>query len=142
MSHSEVQEPATLSRRVMLLLAAIAATIGMVFAVAAGPVPSAQANDYCTNVWLKPLGSAGNSCQSSFWGHIILTGVANHERAGCANYNGYYGEYYRSWACYAAGVAGYIQVPPDGGSYHAIIRNNNGTYAAHFDGFYNCCYQY
>lgn len=140
MTYSEAKSPIA-TGKVRVLLATIAVAVSMVFAIGAGPVSDAQATNYCWNSWLQPFGQNGDRCQSSFWGKIYLSAINTHERAGCVNYNGYYGEYYRSWACFPSNFQnGYIEVPQDGGSYHAIIRNNNLSSAGHFDGWYACCY--
>jgi hypothetical protein len=64
------------------------------------------------------------------------------ERAGCVNYEGWYGELYRSWACFPKEANGFITVPKDGGSYDGIIRNNNLSFKGQFRGGYVCCWTY
>jgi len=66
--------------------------------------------------------------------------ILTFERAGCVNYHGWYGEYYRSWACFGNYGAGTINLNPnDEGSYIAIIRNNNLSYGGKFNGGFFCC---
>jgi hypothetical protein len=109
-----------------------------------GPVQQASAQEFCSNVWLQPFGQNGDRCSAGKenWGHIIQVFVTTNKRAGCANYHGWYGEYYKSWWCVTKYESGYIRVPQDGGSYIGVIRNNNLSYGGNFSGKFTCCYAY
>jgi hypothetical protein len=72
----------------------------------------------------------------------VTVNVQTYERAGCVNYEGWYGELYRSWVCVGNNSATYVVVPEDGGSYIGVIRNNNLTYGGKFYAGYNCCWPY
>ncbi|HEY6730853.1 MAG TPA: hypothetical protein VI039_07505 [Solirubrobacterales bacterium] len=133
-------------RRLGLICAAIVALI-LFLGITAGPVDKAQAitpgtHGFCTNWWLKPFGQSGDRCAAGHdgWGKIGWVLITTHERAGCVNYEGWYGELYSNWACFPKGTSGYKMVPNDGGSYDGIIRNNNQSSGGYFDGSYWCCY--
>lgn len=109
---------------------------------AAEPTPGSHS--FCSSVWLQPFGQAGDRCAAGHaeWGHIGSVAIQTGERAGCVNYEGWYGELYRSWWCLPKGAGGSITVPQDGGSYDGIIRNNNLSFAGRFSGSYWCCWSY
>lgn len=99
-------------------------------------------HDFCTNAVLQPFGQSGDRCGAGHgaWGPIIWVAMWTTERAGCVNYEGYYGELYTNWTCYPNYSSGMIYVPHDGGSYDGIIRNNNLSYSGVFRGAYTCCW--
>jgi hypothetical protein len=121
-----------------------------VAAFLAGPLERASAeatggsHNFCNSMWLQPFGHDGDRCSAGHenWGHIMMVSVQTYERAGCVNYQGWYYEYYRSWACGPSNATTWIEVPQDGGSYMGIIRNNNLSYAAKFSGGFVCCWVY
>lgn len=142
----------TAGRRVLFLLAALAASVAMSFAIAAGPVSTANAvpNQFCENYWLSPYGQPGDSCNALHsqggWsvgepngGTMLYVGVWATERAGCAAVIGYYGEQYGSWKCTSPGQTNLAYVPQTGW-YRGTIRNNNTQHSANFSGF-GCCWQ-
>lgn len=109
-----------------------------------GPVQESNAasHNFCSGVWLQPFGQNGDRCSAGkdSWGRILSVSIVTQQRAGCANYHGWYGEYYRSWEC--VGNYSFTTLflhPDDQGSYIPIIRNNNLNYGGRFDGGYNCC---
>jgi len=129
---------------VRLILSGICA-LGLI-----GPIEQASASatpgnhNFCTPVWLQPLGQAGDRCAAGHddWGHITSVVIETADRAGCVNYEGWYGELYRSWFCVSRNSSGAVSVPKDGGSYDGIIRNNNLSYGGSFRGGYLCCWNY
>ena len=104
--------------------------------------PSLGNNAFCTDVWLQPHGRNGDSCSAGQgnWGRIHSVTIRTYTRAGCVNYHGWYGEFYRSWNCYGNETYGRVYVPNDGGSYIGVIRNNNLSYSGKFGGAFACCY--
>jgi hypothetical protein len=141
---SGVQEGALIAppQRRLLALAGIIFAMFLGLWITNGPVQQASATNFCSNVWLQPFGSNGDRCDAGqeSWGHLIVVGLRTYERAGCMNYHGWYGEYYRSWACIGNYAEGSIWGPKDGGSYIPIIRNNNQSYSGKFSGTYTCCW--
>lgn len=127
-----------------MLLAAVAATIALCFALASGPVAKSDAAviNFCSSVSLAPFGQAGDRCFAGHdhWGHIMYSTIQTFERAGCVNYAGWYYELYASWKCVGKNSTTYIYVPNDGGSYQGVIRNNNSSYSGKFSGSYTCCW--
>src|SRR5262249_26275486 len=106
--------------------------------------PNFGSHNFCSQVWLQPFGQAGDRCAAGHaeWGHIGSVTIVAYDRAGCVNYEGWYGELYRSWMCMPKGSNGVISVPQDGGSYDAVIRNNNLSFGGKFSGGYWCCWSY
>jgi hypothetical protein len=107
-----------------------------------GPVQQASAENFCTGVWLQPFGQNGDRCDAGKdnWGRILSVNIMTYQRAGCVNYHGWYGEYYRSWECFGNYSSGNIYVPPgDQGSYIGIIRNNNLSYGGKYNAGFYCC---
>lgn len=130
------------------LFSALAAAIATLALVIPWTVTSAEAtppggnNTFCSNVWLQPFGQNGDRCDAGNqnWGRIMSVTIGTKERAGCVNYHGWYGEYYRSWACFGNYTEGIIYINPnDTGSYIGIIRNNNLSYGGRFSGTFYCC---
>jgi len=135
------------TRPVRLFSIALFAVIALGLLVSANRAsaePSPGSHNFCTTVWLQPYGSAGDRCAAghSEWGHIGSVSIQTFERAGCVNYEGWYGELYRSWFCIPKETGGSISVPKDGGSYDGIIRNNNLSSGGNFRGGYWCCWSY
>jgi hypothetical protein len=145
MSGIEEVAAAPTHRRLLAVLG-VAVVLFLGLWMTRGPVGEAIATEsgFCTEVWLQPFGQNGDRCDAGKdnWGHIITVWVVTHQRAGCANYTGWYGELYKSWWCVPKESSGYIRVPQDGGSYIGIIRNNNLSYAGKFSGKFSCCYAY
>jgi len=133
--------------RSRLLLSTFCTVIALGLVVSADRAsagPSFGSHNFCTTVWLQPFGQAGDRCAAGHdeWGHIGSVSIETFERAGCVNYEGWYGELYRSWFCIPSNTGGSISVPRDGGSYDGIIRNNNLKYGGQFRGGYWCCWSY
>ena len=129
------------------LVAAALVTLVMSLGLAKGPVEKANAlplgnHAFCSDWWLQPFGRSGDRCAAghNHWGRIMSVTIRTYTRAGCVNYEGWYGELYQSWNCYGNETYGSIYVPNDGGSYDGIIRNNNLSYTGKFGGAYSCCY--
>lgn len=136
-------------RRAAFLLAAIAAAAAMSFALATGPVSTANAaaNQFCENYWLSPYGTPGDSCDglqsqggftTSSGGDIYFFGVQTHERAGCVRVIGYYGEAHGPWNC-TGNNSNTVAYTPQYGWYRGSIRNNNTVNSGSFSGF-GCCW--
>lgn len=146
MSCSQVDDSTGSSLRRLWMVFSVAAvlTLGLVSVERAHGEAQPGSHNFCTPVWLQPFGQSGDRCSAgqAHWGRIQTVSIQTFERAGCVNYHGWYGEYYRSWACFGKGTSGYITVPRDGGSYIGIIRNNNQSYGGQFRGGYTCCYTY
>jgi hypothetical protein len=132
------------SHKRILILCGVVMTLLLGLWMTKGPVQQASAKNFCTEVWLQPFGQSGDRCDAGKenWGHIMQVFVYTYQRAGCANYHGWYGEYYKSWWCVPNNSGGYISVPQDGGSYIGVIRNNNLSYGGKFSGNFTCCYAY
>jgi hypothetical protein len=135
-------------RRGLALFFLIALGLGLT--LVQGPVgvasaePSGGSHGFCTNAWLQPFGRSGDRCSAGKenWGHIMTVNLQTYERAGCVNYEGWYGELYRSWECTGNYSTAQVIVPHDGGSYIGTIRNNNLSYAGKFSAGFYCCYVY
>lgn len=130
--------------RRLLAILGVAMVLFLGLWMAKGPVQQASAASYnfCSNVWLQPFGQNGDRCSGGkeSWGRILSVQINTQQRAGCVNYHGWYGEYYRSWECFGNYTNGAIYLNPnDQGSYIPIIRNNNLSYGGNFYAGYNCC---
>jgi hypothetical protein len=104
--------------------------------------PPGGSTNFCTNVWLQPFGQNGDRCSAGKdnWGRIMSVNIMTYQRAGCVNYHGWYGEYYRSWECFGSYGGGVIYLDPnDQGSYIGIIRNNNMSYGGKYNAGFYCC---
>jgi hypothetical protein len=147
MSGIERVGPRAEGRRPLIAVCALLVMLALALGMIKGPIGKAEAispgtHGFCLNWTLKPFGQAGDRCGAghNHWGHINWVLITTNERAGCVNYEGWYGELYRSWACFGSSTSGYIIVPNDGGSYNGIIRNNNLSNSGRFSGSYRCCY--
>lgn len=124
-------------RRLLLLTALLAAIAGWVVAAP----QSAQASNFCTNVFLAPYGQGGDRCFSNL-AQTASAGVVTHERAGCVDFADGSNNLLRSWVCGAAGSGGGFAVLIYNGDTNiwikSVIRNNNLSYGAHFDGGRTC----
>lgn len=133
-----------LGTRTKRLLVALAAAAAISFAMASGPVSTADAaytNTFCVNAWLQPYGQSGDRCWMGvgYANHYSSFSVTTQNRAGCVAVAGYYGEQISSWVC--AGAWGQVftgPANPAAGFYRGLIRNNNLTYAAGFSGGAYC----
>jgi hypothetical protein len=139
MSEMMMQRPFTPGRRVMLFLGAVTAAVTMYFAATAS---SALAENFCTNAYLNPYGQSGDRCWAP--GHTTLTSawIVTHERAGCVDIANGSNELMFSWVCGAAGsspaiAASIYDFSHSGVFRKGVIRNNNLSFAGHFDGAQN-----
>jgi len=125
-----------------LVIALVLAVLALGAWTTKGPVQQASATNFCTEWTLQPFGHNGDRCDAGpgSWGRLMTATVQTFQRAGCVNYHGWYGEYYRSWACFPNNSNGYMVIAHDGGSYIPIIRNNNLSYSGKFSGAYQCCW--
>jgi hypothetical protein len=128
----------------LALLAALVLGLGLTMGPVEGAsaVATAGSHNFCTNAWLQPFGRSGDRCSAGKenWGHIMTVSLQTYERAGCVNYEGWYGELYRSWECTGNYSSTSVVVPHDGGSYIGTIRNNNLSYAGKFSAAFYCCW--
>lgn len=124
----------------LLIILVLLGAIGSPGEAQAAPNPGQ--NNFCSAVTLQPFGHNGDRCDAGNdnWARIASVTILTEARAGCANYHGWYGEYYRSWACFGNYGGGLIYVAPgDNGSYIGIIRNNNLSFSGRFWGGFYCC---
>lgn len=132
--------PMMLGKRGALLLAAMAASLAMCFA---GPAPASAdtAHNFCSNVYLSPYGKSGDRCLATYGNYLFATTLVTHERAGCIN-STVNGNLAQAWTCGAANSSPAVVLWFYGTDQwivrQPIIRNNNSTYSAHFDGHYSC----
>ena len=129
--------------RRLLAILGVAMVLFLGLWVTKGPVQQASAwNQNFCSVWLQPLGKSGDRCSApnSTWGKLLTVSVQTYQRAGCVNYHGWYGEYYRNWSCTGSNSSIFVWGPNDGGSYIGAIRNNNLSYGGNFSGNVDCCH--
>jgi hypothetical protein len=139
MSGDLTEAPRPLGKRGLALLAALAMTVAMLFALSAPPSASAATGGFCQSSWLQPYGQC-HMPHSLANNHHTLA-VQTTQRAGCVALLGYYGEQLDSWVCTGANSVGYYYTPAwrPAGLYRGAIRNNNGTYASAYGGLWGCC---
>lgn len=134
----------SLSRRVALLAAGIAAAVLMYVGILSGSVPQASAAAFCSPVTLAPYGSYGDRCYAWEWEamyRLLSVSMATNERAGCVTYaapNTY--DLQDSWLCAGKYSSATKYVRDDEQTHRGVIRNNNLTYAGKFSGAQNCCW--
>lgn len=121
------------------MLAALAVTVGVLTALASGPVSKADAvwtDIFCNQVWISPSGTC--TMGEGYANHYARFQVYTYERAGCVSATGYYGEQVMSWACVPAGYIGTVNPPNPQGWYRGIIKNNNSNSWGKFTGWAAC----
>lgn len=142
MSGHLTEAPRHMSKRAMALVAALAATVAMSFAMAQAPTASANLVGFCSSVWLAPYGQAGDRCMQGQGAanNYINFAVNTYARSGCVAIAEYWGVQIDSWACAPAysTVNTFLGSKPPG-LYRGFIRNNNTVHAATFGGLANCC---
>jgi hypothetical protein len=114
------------SKAVLAFLVAAVLAVGLFSATS-----SAQAGGFCAQ-WI----SGGGQCYQpqSETGHWAWFTVYTHERAGCVQVVGYYGEPYTSWVCASRESNATAYRPNNNGGYRGTIRNNNSNYGGYFSG--------
>jgi hypothetical protein len=133
-----------LGARTKRFLIAVVAAAAMSFAMASGPVSTADAaytGTFCTNVWLQPYGQSGDRCWMGvgYANHYSSFNIRTESRAGCVATAGYYGEQINSWVCASAYGWALNGVPnPTAGFYRGLIRNNNLSNPGSFSGGAYC----
>jgi hypothetical protein len=120
--------------RTMALLTAIAASVAMCFSLA-GPASKANAEPFCSYVWVKPYGQPGDRCTADTWRWLFSVLVRTYEHSGCVDAVDVYYNLVRSWTCTAgpeslASINFYLNEIPRKG----IIRNNTTGSGAHLTG--------
>jgi hypothetical protein len=139
MSAHPTEEPHSFGKRGMVLLAALAATVAMVFGMAAGPVSSANAETFCGGVTLGPNGQCHLPVAQAQ--DIFAISSYSAERANCVALLGYYGEQLDSWVCAKAGASPWYVTPLSKpfGFYRAAVKNNSLSQSGKFNGYVYCC---
>lgn len=133
--------PRRVGRRGSAVLAALGVSLVLLFAWAAGPVPSAHAEyygEFCIG-WLAPragcempTGQASNFMTASV--------ISNNGIAPCIQIIGYYGEPIGEWRCAPAGIIEKTAIPPEYfGFFRARIRNQNYIRGGSFGARFHCC---
>lgn len=126
------------SAKIPIAIAAMAAIVAMLLPASA----SAVNRNFCTNSYLAPYGHGGDRCLATYGNYLYDTNLVTHERAGCIDVT-YNGTLLEPWTCGAAGSspASAVVLWFVGDEWkirQPIIRNNNLSYSAHFDGAYQC----
>lgn len=139
MSALLTEKPHSFGKRGMALLAALAATVAMLFAMAAGSVSSANAESFGENTTLGPNGQMHSPIGQA--GDLWLLSSYSPNRANCVALLGYYGEQLDSWVCAGAGTTAWYQVAESRpfGYYRAAVKNNNMSQSGTFTGHTYCC---
>jgi len=121
----------------MALLAAIAASVAMCISLA-GPVSNANAQNFCTYVWVKPYGQQpGDRCTADTWAWLFSVSVKAYEHSGCVDAVDVYYNLVRSWTCTAGPETTlWINFPLNEIPRKGIIRNNTTGSGAHLSGGY------
>lgn len=138
MSEATMQRSLGTYKRLLLVLGAAMAAISMYIAAAA---PSAlAAESFCTRAYLQPFGHNGDRCWAP--GHTNLFGAAieTYERAGCVDIANGSNQLMFSWVCGAANsfpapAAEIFDIYHEGVFRKGVIRNNNLSFAAYFNGY-------
>jgi hypothetical protein len=130
------QTPAS-SKRIWLLGAVLALAVAY-FAVTASSALAGE--NFCSKAYLQPYGHSGDRCWGP--GHFGLIGasVSTYERAGCVDIANGSNELMFSWVCGSAGTApnaaaNIFDIYHEGIFRKGVIRNNNLSFAAYFNGF-------
>jgi hypothetical protein len=139
MSEPLTEEPHSLGKRGMVLLAVLAATVVMVLAVVAGPVSSANAETFCGGVTLGPNGQCHLPHAQAQ--DIFAISSYSPDRANCVALLGYYGEQVDSWVCAPKESSPWYVMAPwrPFGYYRAAVKNNNLSQSGQFNGYVYCC---
>jgi hypothetical protein len=139
MSALLTEKPHSFGKRGMALLAALAATVAMLFAMAAGPVSSANALSFGENTTLGPNGQMHSPTGQA--GDLFLLSSYSPNRAHCVALLGFYGEQLDNWVCAGSSSTSWYSVaewrPP--GYYRAAVKNNNMSQSGTFTGYTYCC---
>lgn len=141
MSEAWMQIPVTLPKRGLLFLGAALAAVTMFF-TAYSPSAQAAGENFCTNVWLNTYGSGGDRCWATGHSNLTSAWIVTHERAGCVDIANGSNELMFSWVCGGAGsspgIAASIYDFNHAGVFRkGVIRNNNSSFGAFFEGAQN-----
>lgn len=120
--------------RTMALLTAFVASVALCFSMV-GPAPKANAENFCTYVWVAPYGQPGDRCTASTWMWIYGVTVQSYEHSGCADAVDVYYNLVRSWVCSAGPESiNWVFFSPNEIPRKGIIRNNTTGSGAHLSG--------
>lgn len=128
-------------------VAIVLGMLGATLLLASTFTPKASATEFCTNVWLAPYGQGGDRCWGPSIQGLSYGAIRTFTRAGCVDIADGNNNLLESWVCGAAGsapsLAAEIWYQQDFTNNHkAVIRNNNLSFSAQFQGTYACSYSH